>query len=123
MNAKYIIIFFLVSLSFPLWAQSFTPCTDCDTITMRHRNYYIDAWYDTCQCYLYEPYDSNHPTSSVYLDSPIEFSGIILAKRLYTSEPLQIKGHTALVDIHAGYHYIRDTIKMPELMRFFFELV
>ena len=98
------------------FAQTYTPCTDCDTIPGRYKNYYYNKWYDSCDIY-YHP-DTLSPTQIEYirLFSPVQFSRTVYAKKMYTPEPLIINGLMAMVDRYAGGATFIDTIKMPEYL-------
>ena len=99
-------------------AQTYTPCSDCDTISGRHRNYYYCDWYDSCYEYYHPIFYTGMSLQQQYLNTPILCNGIIYFKELYTPRPMQIKGMMAMVDIYGGDFFLGfvDTIKLPEYL-------
>ena len=90
-----------VALSLQVLGQTYTPCTDCDTIPSRHRIYYYynQPWHDTCSCYLNDP---SVQFCDLGFNTPIGPYGENVAKRYTTQEPLMIKGLTALTRVRTG---------------------
>ena len=113
MKRFFFVVCLLLSLSSN--AQTYTLCSDCDTINGRDRNYYYSEWYDTCACYLNGQYDTTvSPLSNMSLDTPVQCYGVVYAKQMLVSQPLKVKGIMAMVDIYAKHYFFRDTIKLPE---------
>ena len=106
---RYLIFTLLIVLSTQVFGQTATPCPDCDTIPNRHRNYFYNQWYDTCECYL-NGWDC-------YLEITTPLTGRYVAKRFVTNEPLKIKGLTALTKVSSLYEgFFYDTIRIPEYL-------
>lgn len=87
-----------VALSLQVLGQTYTPCTDCDTIPNRHRGYYYfnQPWHDQCQCFQ----DGEDCYLELY--TPLGTGGGNFAKRYTTQEPLMIKGLSALTRVRTG---------------------
>lgn len=97
--------------------------TGGDTIYGRHRRYYYGEWFDTCRYYMNEslpcPNWGLGPIAMRWT-SP-NYQDQLVAKEMYTDEPLTIKGLTALVvDQHQWEEYdhtpVRGVGRRPEAL-------
>ena len=106
---RYFTLTLLLVTTVQIFGQTATPCPNCDTIPNRHRNYFYNQWYDTCECYL-NGWDC-------YLEITTPVTGRYVAKRFVTNEPLKIKGLTALTKVSSLYEgFFYDTIRIPEYL-------
>ena len=116
MRKLFSFILFYFFVYYGLLSQAITPCSDCDTIQGRDRNYYYCDWYDSCYEY-YHPYiDPQMSLELQFLHTPIYCNGVLYAKEMYTSHPIQIRGMMAMVDIYAGYNTFMNPTKLPEYL-------
>ena len=111
---KILLILANVAMIAVMYGQPATPCTNCDTIKGRSRNYYYGAWFDTCKCYQSDTACGGNIEFELY-DPIVASPSSMNAKRMVTPEPLRIKGLTALVGVGTS----SGTQKAPEYLYLF----